>query len=64
MAQILKEEKLIYTTHEDAKILHSSPKYIYELISNGKIPIFVVCTVFYIQSVIKNVDFTVSCEYK
>ena len=37
MAQILKEEKLIYTTHEVAKILHSSPKYIYELIEKGKL---------------------------
>lgn len=26
------EEKMIYTTHEVAKILHSSPNYIYELI--------------------------------
>ena len=37
MAQILKEEKLIYTTHEVAKILHSSPNYIYELIKKGKL---------------------------
>lgn len=37
MAQILKEEKLIYTTHEVAKILHSSPNYIYELIEKGKL---------------------------
>ena len=29
MAEILKEEKLIYTTHEVSKILHSSPNYIY-----------------------------------
>ena len=35
--QILKEEKLIYTTHEVAKILHSSPNYIYELIKKGKL---------------------------
>ena len=31
------EEKMIYTTHEFAKILHSSPNYIYELIKNGKL---------------------------
>ena len=31
------EEKMIYTTHEVAKILHSSPNYIYELIKNGKL---------------------------
>lgn len=37
MAEILKEEKLIYTTHEVAKILHSSPNYIYELIRKGKL---------------------------
>ena len=37
MSQNLKEEKLIYTTHEVAKILHSSPNYIYELIKKGKL---------------------------
>ena len=37
MAEILKEEKLIYTTHEVSKILHSSPNYIYELIRKGKL---------------------------
>ena len=37
MAQILKEEKLIYTTHKVAKILHSSPNYIYELIKKVKL---------------------------
>lgn len=31
------EEKMIYTTHEVAKILHSSPNYIYELIKKGKL---------------------------
>lgn len=31
------EEKMIYTTHEVAKILHSSPNYIYELINKGKL---------------------------
>ena len=31
------EEKMIYTTHEVARILHSSPNYIYELINKGKL---------------------------
>ena len=31
------EEKMIYTTHEVAKILHSSPNYICELIEKGKL---------------------------
>lgn len=31
------EEKMIYTTHEVAKILHSSPNYVYELINKGKL---------------------------
>ena len=31
------EEKMIYTTHEVAKILHSSPNYIYELIKEGRL---------------------------
>ena len=31
------EEKMIYTAHEVAKILHSSPNYIYELIEKGKL---------------------------
>ncbi len=32
-----RKEKMIYTTHEVAKILHSSPNYIYELIEKGKL---------------------------
>jgi len=31
------EEKMIYTTHEVEKILHSSPNYIYELIKKGRL---------------------------
>ena len=31
------EEKMIYSTHEVAKILHSSPNYIYELIKKGRL---------------------------
>ena len=30
-------EKMIYTTQEVAKILHSIPNYIYELINKGKL---------------------------
>ena len=37
MGQKIKEEKLVYTTQEVAKILHSSPNYIYELINKGKL---------------------------
>ena len=32
------EERLIYTVKEVAKILHSSPNYIYSLIENGYLP--------------------------
>ena len=32
------EEKLIYTVQEVAKLLHSSPNYIYELINRGYLP--------------------------
>ena len=32
------EEKLIYTVQEVAKLLHSSPNYIYTLINNGYLP--------------------------
>ena len=32
------EEKMIYTTHEVAKILHTSPNYVYALIDNGYLP--------------------------
>ena len=38
MGQKIKEEKLVYTTQEVAKILHSSPNYIYELINKGYLP--------------------------
>ena len=31
-------DKLVYTVQEVAKILHSSPNYIYQLISKGYIP--------------------------
>lgn len=31
-------ERLIYTVQEVAKILHSSPNYIYTLIENGYLP--------------------------
>lgn len=39
-------------------------KYIDKIISNGQVPILVGGTGFYIQSVIKDVDFTESCEDK
>ena len=32
------EEKLIYTVQEVAKLLYSSPNYIYTLINNGYLP--------------------------
>lgn len=32
------KEKLIYTVQEVAKLLHSSPNYIYELITRGYLP--------------------------
>ena len=31
-------DKLVYTVHEVASILHSSPNYIYELIKRGLLP--------------------------
>lgn len=37
MVQKIKEEQLVYTTQEVAKILHSSPNYIYELINKCKL---------------------------
>lgn len=37
MQQKVKEEQLIYSVQETAKILHSSPNYIYELIKKGKL---------------------------
>ena len=40
MSQIVKEEKLVYTAQEVAKILHSSPNYVYELIRKGKLKAF------------------------
>ena len=32
------EEQLVYTVQEVAKLLHSSPNYIYELIGEGYLP--------------------------
>lgn len=40
MSQIVKEEKLVYTAQEVAKILHASPNYVYELIRKGKLKAF------------------------
>ena len=37
MLKTVKEEKLVYTAQEVAKILDSSPNYIYELIRKGKL---------------------------
>lgn len=37
MAQVLQEEKLVYSAQEVARILQSSPNYIYELIEKGKL---------------------------
>lgn len=31
-------DEMIYSVHEVAKILHSSPNYIYKLINNGCLP--------------------------
>ena len=38
--EIVKEEKLVYTAQEVAKILHASPNYVYELIRKGKLKAF------------------------
>ena len=40
MSQIVKEEKLVYTAQEVAKILYASPNYVYELIRKGKLKAF------------------------
>ena len=32
------EDRLLYSVHETAKILHSSPSYIYKLIAKGYLP--------------------------
>ena len=40
MSKIVKEEKLVYTVQEVAKMLHSSPNYVYELIRKGKLKSF------------------------
>lgn len=32
------EDRLLYSVHEVAKILHSSPSYIYKLIEKGYLP--------------------------
>ena len=40
MSKIVKEEKLVYTVQEVAKMLHSSPNYVYELIQKGKLKAF------------------------
>ena len=37
MNQKVKGEQLVYSIPEVAKILHSSPNYIYELINKGKL---------------------------
>ena len=35
---VMENERLIYTVPEVAKLLHSSPNYIYLLIEKGKLP--------------------------
>lgn len=37
MLERIKEEQIVYSVQEVAKILHSSPNYIYELVKKGKL---------------------------
>ena len=37
MSEIIKEEQIVYSAQGAAKILHSSPNYIYELVKKGKL---------------------------
>ena len=37
MSERIKEEQIVYSAQEAAKILHSSPNYIYELVKKGKL---------------------------
>lgn len=37
MSERIKEEQIVYSAQETAKILHSSPNYIYELVKKGKL---------------------------
>lgn len=37
MSERIKEEQIVYSAQEVAKILHSSPNYIYELVKKGKL---------------------------
>ena len=37
MSEKIREEQIVYSAQEAAKILHSSPNYIYELVKKGKL---------------------------
>ena len=37
MSERIKEEQIVYSAQEAAKIWHSSPNYIYELVKKGKL---------------------------
>ncbi len=37
MSEKIREEQIVYSAQEAAKILHSNPNYIYELVKKGKL---------------------------
>ncbi len=50
----LENERLIYTVQETAKILHSSPNYIYELVKKGKLKAVKLKSIRILKSTLEN----------
>lgn len=50
----LENERLIYTVQETAKILHSSPNYIYELVKKGKLKAVKLKSIKILKSTLEN----------
>ena len=57
-------ETLIYTVHEVAKILHSSPNYIYKLIEYGYLPAIKLGSIKILKSSIQNLSQHLKLRYK
>lgn len=54
MSQQLKEDKLVYSAQEVAKILHSSPNYIYDLVRKGKLKALKLKSIKILKSTLEN----------
>lgn len=54
LERIKEEEQIVYSVQEVAKILHSSPNYIYELVKKGKLKAVKLKSIKILKSTLEN----------